>query len=166
MKSRRYKVGWNVLLALALLLGGCGGGSGNEEQGTGGGAARVVPTMPAARFAQPTMVPTVDRSSSVTETVAVATATPEAATGPDLARGETVYRNRNCAECHGAAAEGVADKGNALAGTTLSEAEFNDIMRTGAQGRLGPSHNYGPSAISPGGMVALHAWLQSLEGGR
>ena len=35
-----------------------------------------------------------------------------------------------------------------------------EIARTGRD--IGPDHLYGPNAISPGGMSALYAWLQSL----
>jgi mono/diheme cytochrome c family protein len=83
--------------------------------------------------------------------------------GPDLARGATVYQVRGCGDCHGANGEGVPGEGSALVGLTLSESEFTTILRTGGSGRLGPSHLYGPSAISPGGMSALYAWLDSLD---
>src|SRR5690606_8344733 len=100
---------------------------------------RVVPTMPAARFAMPTTMITVAPSTAVTET-AEATATPEPQAGPtvDLARGERLYNDRGCAECHGPAGEGVEGQGAAIAGTPLSEDEFTDLLRTG--GGIGPDH--------------------------
>lgn len=156
-----------VGMALAVLAG-CGGGGRNSTPAAEA-TARVVPTMPAAQFAAPT---TMIRSSSDDEVTGTETmtdtedieaeATPEpAAQDEDLARGATIYANRECAECHGAEGEGVEGEGSAIAGTALTEAEFTDLLRTG--GEIGPDHLYGPNAISPGGMTALHAWLQSLS---
>jgi mono/diheme cytochrome c family protein len=122
--------------------------------------------MPAARFAMPTTMITVVPSTTTTTTAITEnsgeSATPEPVAGPalDLARGETLYANKACSECHGAAGEGVEGKGPAVAGLSLSEEDFTDLMRTG--GEIGPTHLYGPSAISPSGMTVLHAWLQSL----
>ena len=53
---------------------------------------------------------------------------------PDIAAGEFVYGNR-CAECHGEGAAGT-DQAASLVGLTLSEDEFEDLIRTG--GELGP----------------------------
>lgn len=172
---------WAVagLVGMALLVAGCG----NRNAGSGSGAsdaAAAVPTMPAARFAMPTTMigasqnntGTVDAGEAVTETAALTntaavtgaaeagTPEPPAQTEVDLTRGQTIYTNRNCAECHGEQGEGVTGQGSAVAGTALALDEFTDIMRTGRN--IGPEHIYGPSAISPGGMAALHAWLQSL----
>jgi mono/diheme cytochrome c family protein len=140
-----------------VLLVGCGGGSG---AGSSSSAAKDVPTMPAARFAMPTTMITVAPGATLTATVAAATPAP--AETPDLARGERLYASKGCAECHGDKGEGVAGKGSAVAGTPLDAQTFDDLMRTGGDGKLGPDHLYGPSAISPSGMAALHAWLQSL----
>ena len=155
------------LVCLTLVAAGCG--RNRDEEGSAGGAglasSTAVPTMPAARFAMPTSM--IDSAKNSTTTVAageavtatVAAGTPEAP-AVDLTRGQTIYTNRKCAECHGEQGEGVADKGKAVAGTALSLEEFTDVMRTGRD--IGPDHIYGPNAISPGGMEALHAWLQSL----
>jgi mono/diheme cytochrome c family protein len=159
-----------VMLISAMLISACGsGGSSQSGQPAAapGETRAAVPTVPQARFAQPTtMISTntaITMTSTATATVAATQAVESAATPTvDLNRGATVYANRGCGECHGAQGEGVEGKGSALAGTTLSEAEFTDILRTGANGELGPSHLYGPNAISPGGMTALHAWLVSL----
>ena len=59
-------------------------------------------------------------------------------------------------------AEGLPDKGSALAGTELTEAEFKDVLRTGGHGELGNEHLYGTSAISESGIGALYVYLQSL----
>jgi mono/diheme cytochrome c family protein len=113
--------------------------------------------MPAARFtavAQTAFTSTVPITATVTATETVASA--------DLERGARIYANRQCGDCHGAQGEGVPGKGSALAGLTLSEGEFTDVLRTGGNGSLGPDHLYGPNAISPSGMQALYQWLRSL----
>jgi mono/diheme cytochrome c family protein len=148
-----------MVVAGGVLLAGCGSGGAQGGAGSPSSAAKEVPTMPAARFAMPTTMITVAPSQTVTATVAAVTPAPVA---PDLARGEGLYASKGCAECHGAQGEGVAGKGSVVAGTPLDYQAFEDLMRTGASGELGPDHLYGPSAISPSGMAALHAWLQSL----
>jgi mono/diheme cytochrome c family protein len=91
----------------------------------------------------------------------VVTGEAPAASAADLTRGANAYARNNCAECHGENGEGVAGKGAAIAGITLTEDEFADLLRTG--GGLGNTHIFGPSAISPGGMSALYAYVQSLQ---
>jgi mono/diheme cytochrome c family protein len=81
----------------------------------------------------------------------------------DLARGERIYTSQKCADCHGAQGEGVAGKAKALAGTSLNEEAFIDILRTGGKGELGNDHLYGPQAISPSGVKALYAYIKSLS---
>ncbi|RIK37745.1 MAG: hypothetical protein DCC55_23305, partial [Chloroflexi bacterium] len=96
---------------------------------------------------------------AVTATV---TTTQTAATGAaDLERGARSYERNQCGSCHGERGEGVEGKGAAIAGTTLSEREFENLLRTG--GGLGNTHIFGPSAISPAGMSALYAYVQSLQ---
>jgi mono/diheme cytochrome c family protein len=180
-----------VLLAIAA----CGRSA--DEPGAAAPTPRVIPTMPQARFAQPTTMigagaasaadaedDTADVDDDADETDvevdaaedevdveeaengdSAAEAAPQETPTPavDLARGETVYGARGCGDCHGERAQGVPGEGSALAGLTMSESEFSSILRTGGSGRLGPDHLYGTTAISPGGMTALHAWLQSLE---
>ncbi|MEZ4868707.1 MAG: c-type cytochrome [Caldilineaceae bacterium] len=92
---------------------------------------------------------TLTQTSSTTTTVAA-----------DLTRGEAAYTKNKCNECHGAQGEGVADQGKAIAGTTLTFEEFDAVLRTG--GGLGNSHIFGRSAVSPSGMEALYAYVQSL----
>ena len=96
------------------------------------------------------------------ETPAAATATPASADDKIIARGRGIYEKRECGQCHGVNAEGVPDKGAKLAGTSLTEAEFKDILRTGAKGELGNEHIYGTSAISESGISTVYAFLQSL----
>ncbi len=166
-----------AMVCVALLITACG--NRNRDEGAvssapvGNAGAAAVPTMPSARFAMPTSMigatgsqtTAVEASDGVTETVmteAEATETPQPSAAPevDLTRGQTIYANRNCAECHGEQGEGVAEKGSALAATGLGADDFSDVMRTGRG--IGPDHIYGPSVISPGGMDAMYAWLQSL----
>lgn len=190
---RTYLVG-AMILVMALAVAGCG--RGGEAGGAAGGREKpVVPTMPAAQFAQPTTMITVAPSDTVTETGATEAGTPEAAAASGVAitetaattetdetasagaatatpavaggemtadqkRGKELYTTRKCGECHGANAEGVPDKGSAVAGTPLSLEEFTDLIRTG--GEIGPDHLFGPMTISPSGVTVIHAWLQSL----
>jgi mono/diheme cytochrome c family protein len=161
------------LLLLVLLLVACGGRatpSTGGASGSGGPAddagAPVVPTMPPARFTavgeQSVMTQTasVMTTAPVTSTTVVTGGAPPASTA-DLTRGANVYARNHCAGCHGENGEGVAGKGKAIAGTTLTEKEFTDLLRTG--GGLGNTHIFGPSAISPGGMTALYTYVQSLQ---
>jgi mono/diheme cytochrome c family protein len=105
-------------------------------------------------FAQPTTL--------IKESASEATPTPEAAAA-DLSRGERTYTSKGCADCHGAQGEGVDGKGSVLAGTTLTEDEFTDLLRTGGEGALGNDHLYGPQAISPSGMKNLYAYVKSFQ---
>lgn len=171
---RRMAAGLALAGALALLAG-CGGeragdaasgaGSSAAAEGEGGAAD---PTPLTARFAQPTTIISITSSSAVTESAESAesagTPEPAAASAEDLERGANLYATKGCAECHGDEGEGVEGKGAALAGTQLSEAEFEDVLRTGAKGELGNDHIYGPGALSPGGLKAMYAWVQSLAG--
>lgn len=157
----------SVCAGIALtVLAACGGGTGDGGDTAAAPTERAVPTMPAAQFAAPTTMiraggdNTLTDTETMTETAEIATPEPDAA-DVDLTLGETIYANRNCAECHGVEGEGVEGQGSAIAGTTMTEDAFSDLMRTG--GEIGPDHLYGPNAISPGGMTALHAWLQSLS---
>lgn len=104
-----------------------------------------------AKFEQPTTMITV---------VATKTPTPEQVV--DLERGRRLYESKGCAGCHGAQGEGVAGKAKGLAGTPLTEQEFTDILRTGGSGKLGSEHIFGPQVISPSGVKALYAYIQSL----
>ncbi len=152
-----------VLLLLMILAAGCG--PGDEEAGTGGDTtgeeasadeeSSAVPTMPAARFDQPTPVTDLEEASEADRQKDEE----EAAEAPDIATGEFVYGNR-CAECHGEGAAGT-DQASSLVGLTLSEDDFENLIRTG--GELGPDHLFGSTKISPDGLTALYAYLTSLE---
>jgi mono/diheme cytochrome c family protein len=161
-----------ILFVLTLFLVACGGSSSNSNSSTGAQAPRAVPTMPRARFTAVAEQSVLTRTGSLTPTatltataeVTASTATTSAASAAVdpaiLERGARAYERNECATCHGEQGEGVAGQAGAIAGTTLSETEFTDVLRTG--GGLGNSHIFGPSAISPGGMSALYAYVQSL----
>lgn len=166
-KSANWKsaVHVTVLAASLALVTACGGGPSASTP------AQPTPTRPSASFAMPTTMitptpaeaaPTVQPTSAATAEAAAASAVAATVPTPDLARGQTVYVNRKCGDCHGEQGEGVPDKGSAIAGTVLSLQEFTEVLRTGGKGTLGNEHIFGAGAISPGGMTALHAWLQSL----
>lgn len=141
-----------VALLLLVLLAGCGRSA--EDTSTPMPAANDqnrVPTMPAARFNQPT---------PSTDLKAASEADKQADTDePDIATGALIYSNR-CAECHGEEAMGT-DQAASLVGLTLSEAEFNDLIRTG--GELGTDHLFGSTKISPEGLQSVYVYLTSLE---
>ena len=140
-----------VLLCLAVAAG-CGRRDGDVASGGENARDRnVVPTMPAARFDQPTAAVDLKDASEADKTADLS--------GPDIETGALIYSNR-CAECHGEGAAGT-DQAAALVGLTLSEDAFDDLIRTG--GELGPDHLFGPTRISPDGLKAVYAYLTSLE---
>ncbi len=117
-------------------------------------------TAPANRlWEQPTTV------IKVEATATSPTPTPLAADTEMIERGKGLYENRGCSKCHGEKAEGMSGKGAKLAGTSLTEAEFVDILRTGGKGRLGDEHIFGTSVISESGVKAVYAFLLSLGEG-
>ncbi len=147
-----------VLLLLLTLVAGCGPDdeqNGSSEESPAASETSAVPTMPAARFDQPTPVTDLKQAS---ETDKQEDDEQDEET-PDIATGEFVYGNR-CAECHGEGAAGT-DQASSLVGLTLSEDEFEDLIRTG--GELGPDHLFGSTKISPDGLSAVYAYLTSLE---
>lgn len=156
-----------LLFVLALLfVAACGRnreGSGDSTQSPS--ADRLAaPTMPAGQFTavgeQSILTDTASLTETVQTTQSAQTTQTAAAAAPDLSRGEAAYTKNKCGDCHGAKGEGVADKGNAVAGTTLSLEEFDAVLRTG--GGLGNTHIFGRSAVSPSGMEALYAYVQAL----
>lgn len=145
---------WMALLLVALLLAACGGGGGESAAAT----PVVVPTMPPARFTAVAEQSVVQATSVAPKVENLTTPTVDVS----ISRGETVYTNKKCGDCHGPAGEGVEGKGKPLAGTELTFQKFEDILRTGGGGSLGRDHQYGPSAISPSGMTNLYAFVASL----
>lgn len=151
-----------VLIVAVLFAAACGGGAepagqpaaeeGATPAQTQGG--RVVPTMPAARFAQPT---TMIDPTKVAEREP-APAVEEA----DVEFGRQIY-TRLCAECHGDALEGVAGEAEPIETYELDRAALTDLLRTG--GGFGPEHLFGLDKVSPEGISALQAYLESLIAG-
>ena len=145
-----------VLLLLLVLPAGCGRGDEEDVSGEEAASVRnVVATMPAARFDQPTPVTDMQEASEADKQEDEEEDEEE----PDIAAGEFVYGNR-CVECHGEGAAGT-EQATSLVGLTLSEDEFEDLIRTG--GELGPDHLFGSTKISPDGLSAVYAYLTSLE---
>ncbi|MCE7988495.1 MAG: hypothetical protein DYG89_45640 [Caldilinea sp. CFX5] len=157
-----------LFVLVFLLIAACGRnreGSGDSSQSPS--ADRLAaPTMPAGQFTAVGEQSILTDTASLTETaqttqsVQTTQTTQTADAAPDLARGEAAYTKNKCGDCHGAKGEGVADKGNAIAGATLSLEEFDAVLRTG--GGLGNDHIFGRSAISPSGMEALYDYVKSL----
>lgn len=137
-----------LVLLLVVALAGCGGAGNGAPKPT----VERIPT-PQGAFAQATTVITPP---------AAAAATTAPAGGGDPVSGKTVYDNK-CASCHGATGEGVEGKGKGVTGWTMAAAEFEDILRTGAKGRLGNEHLYGPSQVSPSGLANLYAYVRALQ---
>ena len=157
--SKRFFIVFICLLS--LLYTACGGGSASSSSGSTNTvaptteAAQAVATMPAGNFKAAA-------ENQITKTVNVTT-TQTQANAPDLALGARVYTKNKCAACHGEKGEVVAGKTTkAIGGTTISAAEFDEFLRTG--GGQGNDHIFGPSAISPGGMEAVYAYVKSLPG--
>jgi mono/diheme cytochrome c family protein len=163
---QRTKVSLRIVgFVVVFCLVACGGGeAAPEADAAGGGVATVaaMPTMPAARFtavAQTSQL--VTQTAAVTQTTTVTQPQTAAPSAEILARGAITYAKNKCADCHGAQGEGVADKGQAIAGTPHTLEEFDTVLRTGAG--LGNTHIFGRSAVSPRGMEALYAYVQSLS---
>lgn len=145
-----------LIFSALILLAACGRSNSNATADAGTAAEpTVAPTMPAGNFAA------VSQSAGVITETLVVSDTENTASTSDLERGAAAYTKNKCGDCHGANGEGVADKGNAIAGTALSIEDFENILRTG--GGLGNEHIFGRSAISPGGMMALHDYVKSLK---
>jgi mono/diheme cytochrome c family protein len=168
MRRRSFVYGWYWLIPsmlLMLLVGACGGQSA-QSPSSAPASLRPVATMPPARFTAVAQQQVFTDTVRATPTGAatggdVAAATPTNTPAPDLTRGATVYTNR-CASCHGDQGQGVAGKAEPLTEFELSYSEFETLLRTGGNGRLGNEHLFGPSAVSPSGIGALYAYVQSL----
>ena len=156
-----------VLFIILLLVVACGR---NRDAGEASGsqspsADRLAsPTMPAGQFVAVGEQSVLTGTANLTETMPTTQTAQITQSGnaaaPDLTRGANAYTKNKCGDCHGAQGEGVADKGNAIVGTAITFEEFDQVLRTG--GGLGNTHIFGRSAVSPSGMEALYAYVQSL----
>lgn len=155
MINRRHYFLTLFLVLIVFFVVACGG---NEEQAGPVATSRPVPTMPPAQFTAVAEQSASQNANVAPKVETLVTPTVDAS----VSRGETVYKNKKCADCHGPQGEGVTDKGKALAGTTLEFQKFEDILRTGDNGALGNDHLYGSSAISPSGMTNLYAFVSNL----
>jgi mono/diheme cytochrome c family protein len=155
IKSRRNYFLIPILALIVLIVVACGGAA---EDAAPAATSQPVATMPPARFTAVAEQSASQNTNVAPKVETLVTPTADAS----LSRGELVYTNKKCGECHGEQGEGVADKGSALAGTTLDYTKFEDILRTGDNGVLGNDHLYGASAISPSGMTNLYAFVTSL----
>ena len=172
MSSRTTHFPYRRLLLLFvvvfLFIAACGRNrEGSADSSQSPSADRLAaPTMPAGQFTavgeQSILTDTASLTETAQTTQSVQTTQTTSAAAPDLARGEAAYTKNKCGDCHGAKGEGVTDKGNAIAGTTLSLEAFDALLRTG--GGLGNDHIFGRSAVSPSGMEALYAYVQSFSG--
>jgi mono/diheme cytochrome c family protein len=112
-------------------------------------------SFPTFVFVPPTEAPQV-------VTVGMETATAGAAAiDPDLiAAGKGRYEALQCGSCHGDDAKGT-DKGPALVGTKLTQAEFVNVLRTG--GKLGNDHLYSTNRLSDAGGKNIYLYVLSLS---
>jgi len=140
-----------VLLIASALLAACGTATGTPIP-----TATPIPTY---SYTVPTEAPQVAAVGAQTQTARAPQA--GAAVNPTaVARGAERYEVLECGSCHGENAEG--GEAVALAGTTLTETEFIDFMRTG--GTLGNDHQFSTDRLSENGGRNLYAYLVSLGG--
>jgi len=122
----------------------------------------AVPEVPAGFATAPPRLTAVFKQPTTIITP-VTTATPVPEQTAEMDRGKRLYESKGCADCHGAQGEGVDGKGHGLAGTQLTEQQFEGILRTGGAGKLGSEHLYGPQTISPSGISAMYAYVKSFS---
>ena len=76
---------------------------------------------------------------------------------PDLARGQQVFLDKQCAACHGAFAEGGI--GPAMAGIAMPFDEFLHVIRTA----LPPKPAFNEVELTTQDAYNVYGWLQGLE---
>ena len=149
-----------AIFLISLIAAACGGrSSGSSSSDLAAAATPTMPAIPTQNFVAVGQLTVVTDTNTVTGTTAT-TQTTNAGSDANLKRGETAYTKNKCGDCHGAQGEGVTDKGGPVAGTTISFEDFDKALRTGSG--LGNTHIFGRSAVSPSGMEALYAYVQSL----
>jgi len=140
---------------IILVIAACGGSKDAAPAAT----SQPVATMPPAQFTAVAEQSATQNQNASPKVETLITPTADAS----ISRGEFVYTNKKCGDCHGAQGQGVADKGKALVGTTLDFRKFEDVLRTGDNGVLGNEHLWGATAISPSGIANLYAFVTSLK---
>lgn len=150
-----------ILYALALLVlaAAC---SPQAAAPTSTPAATNTPfVFPTYAFNQPTEAPQVATAAAATAAARQTTQAQTVSLDPTaVARGKDRWDALECASCHGENGEGT-DNGPALAGTTQTEREFVDFLRTG--GTIGNEHLYSTNRLSTGGIANLYQYVLSLE---
>lgn len=148
-----------VLFALVLLLAAACSpqAAGPTSTPTATNTPYVFPTY---AFNQPTEAPAIATAAAGTATARQTTEAQTVALDPEtVERGKGRWDALECASCHGENGEGT-DDGPALAGTTLTEREFVDFLRTG--GTIGNDHLYSTNRLSTGGVANLYQYVLSL----
>jgi mono/diheme cytochrome c family protein len=145
-----------LLCIVILALAGCGGGAASNAP-TPLPSSTPIPTF---QFIPPTEPAAIATAAASTEEVGTAEAV---ALDPEMVeRGRDRYVVLECGSCHGENGEGT-EEGSALAGTTLSEADFITYLRTG--GDIGNDHLYSTDRLSERGGRNLYAYVLSLSAG-
>jgi mono/diheme cytochrome c family protein len=149
-----------ILFALALLVLAAACSPQSAEPTSTPAATNTPYVFPTYAFNQPTEAPQVATAAAAT---AAARQTTEAQTGAldpvAVERGKGRWDALECASCHGENGVGT-DDGPPLAGTTLTEREFVDFLRTG--GTIGNDHLYSTNRLSTGGAANLYQYVLSL----
>lgn len=118
-------------------------------------------TFPTYAFVQPTEPPQVATAAAGTSSARATSSAQTIDLDPvAVERGQGRWEALECGTCHGENGEGT-DDGPALAGTTLTQEEFINFLRTG--GTIGNDHLYATDRLSQGGITNLYQYVLSLE---
>ncbi len=123
-------------------------------------ATNTAYAFPTFAFSQPTEAPQVATAAAGTAAARQTSEAQTVALDPvAVERGKDRWDVLECASCHGENGVG-SDDAPALAGTTLTEREFVDFLRTG--GTIGNDHLYQTNRLSTGGVANLYQYVLSL----
>ena len=123
-------------------------------------ATNTAYAFPTYAFNQPTEAPAIATAAAGTAAARATSQSQTVSLDPEaVERGKGRWDALECGSCHGANGEGT-DDGSALAGTTLTEREFVDFLRTG--GTIGNDHLYSTNRLSTGGVANLYQYVLSL----
>lgn len=137
------------------LLAACGGAS----TSTDGNRPLTVTPIPVYQYNAPTEPP---QLATIAAQTAAAQGSSAGLDPQAVERGRDRYVALECGACHGDSGEGT-DRGQALAGTTLSEDDFISFLRSG--GTVGSSHQYSTNRLSDNGGRNLYQYILSLSSG-